>query len=225
MSAIDTMRVLPLFADVRPYHLGQLAAAASLRPVAIRSQLVARGDAVTATILLVRGILELSFITEDGEPSTLGFVGPGLVGGDAALLDRGEWAVTLTAATDCVCLWIDGGVFIRTMRDSAPLAFNVAVALARRLRMMFRRNELITTMSAPARLARFLVWTDQQRCAAQVAELPLTQEQLGQLVGVSRETVNKHLRRWTAAGWIRARGRGLEVIDGEALLSEDSRPE
>lgn len=227
------IRSLPVFRGVDSAHMAQIEAATQRRTVESRRWIAARDEPVTGVVLLLRGMVELSFTGPDGASSTLGIVGPGLIGGDAALLDHcapsapageiGAWGVTVIAATDCIYLWIDGACFMRVMQESAPLAFNVACTLARRLRMMFRRNEWISTLSAPARLARFLVWLDQQREAAQASELPLTQEQLGQLIGVSRETVNKHVRRWTLAGWIAPRGRGLEIRDPDALLTEDKR--
>jgi|GEM_PF-5896106 len=45
----------------------------------------------------------------------------------------------------------------------------------------------------------------------------LTQEELAQLVGASRETINKSLAEFVSRGWIRLEGRAVTLIDVERL--------
>jgi CRP-like cAMP-binding protein len=105
------------------------------------------------------------------------------------------------------------------MRESTTFGFNVSVALSRRLRMMFRRHEWISMRSVSRKLAAFLVWLHDQRDPLMPA-VRITQEQLGALVGVSRETANKHLRRWVQLGWIQQRAGAINVVAPEQLLAD-----
>jgi CRP/FNR family transcriptional regulator, cyclic AMP receptor protein len=222
-ASTESLRALRVFADVEPDVLGELAARAQVRSAANRAVIVERGDAVTGIVIVMQGQVQVSFMTLDGEMSTLGFVGSPTMVGDAAILDGGPYGVTVIAAPECTYLWLEAAALLAAMQRSARCAFNVARDLSRRLRMMARRNEWITSLSVPGRLARFLLWTAEQQ---HTDELLITQEQLGNLIGVSRETVNKHLRQWARAGWIEQDGRRIVMLDRGGLATiADERQE
>jgi CRP-like cAMP-binding protein len=218
IASVEHLQPLALFAGIEAGVLAHLAAHTRIRSAAPREVIVERGDAVTGVVLMLRGQVQASVSSLDGEISTLAFIGPGALVGDAAVLDGGPYAVTLTAVSRCDFLWIDAEVLVGAMQRSAALACNVARALADRLRQLARRDEWMVTQSVPARLARFLVRTADRQATS---ELSITQEQLGSLVGVSRETVNKHLGRWVQAGWIAQNGRRIAILDRERLLALD----
>jgi CRP-like cAMP-binding protein len=215
---MELLRSLPLFAAVETDVLANLAAHTRIRTAAPREVIVERGDAATGIVLVLRGQVQASVSSLDGDTSTLAFAGPGTIVGDAAALGDGPYAVTITALGRSEFLWIDAQVMVAAMRRSAALACNVARELARRLRKLARRDEWMATLSVPVRLARFLVRTADWQ---ETAVLAITQEQLGSLVGVSRETVNKHLRRWVQAGWIAQNGRTIAILDREQLMRLD----
>lgn len=218
-SLLETIQTLPVFQGLEPSLLARLATAGNLRSAKARAAIVDAYEPVTAIVIVLRGMAEVSLPAEDGRLSLLGFLGPGGMAGDAAVLDRGPYGVSLAGGPDCDYLAIDATAFVHAMRESSTLSFNVAVALSRRLRMMFRRNEWMGTRSVSRKLASFVVWLDGQR-DPHMPMLRITQEQLGALVGVSRETANKHLRRWVQAGWIEQRAGAISVVAPDQLLAE-----
>lgn len=223
---VTVVAALPLFAGVEPALIESVAAASRIQHAAHRETIVDRGDEVTGVIVVLDGLIEVTVLTEEGNVTTIGILGRGAVIGDAALLDRGPYGVGVAAGPSCRYLWIGAAAFMRAMRESNTLTFNVATALARRLRMMFRRDEWNSIRSVARRLANFLIWLDEQRRNLGPSDpaLPVTQEQLGSLIGVSRETVNKHLRRWAQAGWIDQAQGALVVIDPQRLASDEIEP-
>jgi len=215
------MRALPLFHNLEQPLLDRLAAASSVRVAKGRAQIIAAYEPVTAIIVVLRGMAEVSIPVEDGRLVLIGFLMPGSLAGDAAALDRGPYGVSLAGGPDCDYLRIDTAAFLHAMRESSTFAFNVSVALSRRLRTMFRRHEWISWRSVSRKLAAFLVWLHEQRDPHMPA-VRITQEQLGALVGVSRETANKHLRRWVQLGWIQQRAGAIHVMAPEQLLADSS---
>jgi CRP/FNR family cyclic AMP-dependent transcriptional regulator len=218
-DSLRAMRALPLFQDLELPLLDRLAAASSIRVAKGRASIVAAYDPVTAIIVVLRGLAEVSLPSEDGRLTLLGFLMPGALAGDAAALDRGPYGVSLAGGPDCEYLRIEPRAFLHAMRESSTFAFNVSVALSRRLRMMFRRHEWMSWRSVSRKLAAFVVWLHEQRDPHMPA-VRITQEQLGALVGVSRETANKHLRRWVQLGWIEQRAGAIHVVAPEAMLGE-----
>jgi CRP-like cAMP-binding protein len=217
-SLFETMQALPVFHAVDPMLLKRLASASSVRSVTARGQIVDAYDPVSAVLVVLRGMAEVSLPSEDGRLALIGFLVPGHLAGDAAVLDRGPYGVTLAGGPDCDVLRVEPAAFVHAMRESTTLAFNVAVALSRRLRMMFRRQEWMQMRSVSRRLASFLIWLDAQREPGKPS-LRITQEQLGALVGVSRETANKCLRRWVQAGLLEQRAGSIAVIDPPRLMA------
>jgi CRP/FNR family transcriptional regulator len=94
--------------------------------------------------------------------------------------------------------------------------------LARRLRRMTTsRSDLVFT-DAPGRVAKLLLRLGQrfgvQRDGSVEVHHDLTQDEIAQLVGSSRETVNKVLGEFANRGWIKLSGKGLLIADTERLM-------
>lgn len=218
-SSLLNLRALPLFHNLEAPLVEHLERASRIRAVEGRKQIVTAFEPVTDIIVVLRGMAEVSLPTDDGRLSLIGFLMPGAIAGDAAVLDRGPYGVSLAGGPACTYLCIQAPAFAHAMRESSTLAFNVSVALSRRLRMMFRRHEWMSWRSASRRMAAFLVWLHEQR-AHHMPAVHITQEQLGALAGVSRETANKHLRRWVQLGWVQQEAGAIHVVAPEMLRSE-----
>jgi CRP-like cAMP-binding protein len=202
----------PLFHRLGDATLDTILAASRSLFVAPRHVITSAGEPAPAVLVVLSGRVQLATEDQTGVRSTLGVLGPGTVIGDAALLDpggyaieAGAFAVTATALEDVLYLAIDAGVFRDLMATDARFAGNVARVLARRLRMMVVRDAWLATLELPARLARFIAWlADNEAGRAGNTETELTlrisQEKLGELVGATRESVNKHLRDWARNG-------------------------
>jgi CRP-like cAMP-binding protein len=226
---------LPIFQGLDDATLEALAADIRSHFVEARQVIAHKGDSVSAVIIVARGRVQIATVTKDGDCSVLGFLGPGALIGDAAVLDQGgvflddgAFAVSATAQEDCLFLAIDRSVFLQHMESNVRLACNVARALARRLRMMIVRDAWLTSLDVPSRLARFILWLAGQEgvCDGGQAQLGLRvpQEQLGALIGATRESVNKHLRDWSRLGIVEHAGGRIMILDLPRLraISEQS---
>lgn len=153
-----------------------------------------QGDHVARPGVIERGLVRLSAVSADGREVVLGLLGPGDVLDECALLDE---ASAVTASV------VDTAMVRRIDRDAD--ASRIATALARRLRATTDLLEEAMLHDVRTRLLRRL----QDLAAGHHAgmRLPLTQDELGRMIGASRETVNRALRDLAGRGALDAAAR------------------
>ncbi|MBO3087978.1 Crp/Fnr family transcriptional regulator [Cellulomonas dongxiuzhuiae] len=173
-------------------------------------------------LYLVRdGKIKLGRRSNDGRENLLAVLGPGEMFGELSLFDPGPRTATATVVADAVVLELGHRDLITWLADKPMVAEHLLQALARRLR---RTNEALADLvfsDVPGRVAKALLDLS-TRFGQQVDEgirvaHDLTQEELAQLVGASRETVNKALADFAARGWVRREGRAVVLLDVDRL--------
>lgn len=180
-----------------------------------------QGEPGTQLHVILDGKVKLFHTSADGRENMLAVIGPGDVVGELSLFDPGERTATASALTDVSVASLDHEALRPWLREHLEVAEQLLGALARRLR---RTNEAVADLvfsDVPGRLAKALL-----DLAARFGErgpegvrlrLDLTQEELAQLVGASRETVNKALADFAGRGWLRQSGRTVVLLDQERL--------
>src|SRR5215475_13461975 len=115
-----------------------------------------------------------------------------------------------------------GHDYLRHWLTGRPdVAMHLLQALARRLRRVNDVNADLVFTDVPGRVAKALLdlaerFGEEQEEGLQVHH-DLTQEELAQLVGASRETVNKALADFAARGWLQLSARSVLILDAERL--------
>ena len=171
--------------------------------------------------MILDGKVKLGQSSADGRESLLAVMGPGEIFGELSLFDPGLRTSTATALTDAVVLGLSNEQLRPWLAGRPEVAAALLQALARRLR---RTNEAMADLvfsDVPGRVAKALM--DLGEKFGQVTGEGLmvthdmTQEELAQLVGASRETVNKALADFAQRGWIRLESRQVTILDVERL--------
>ena len=189
---------------------------------------VVRGDTVFAEgepgdrlFVVVEGKVKLGQTSVDGRENLLAVLGPGEMFGELSLFDPGERTSTATALTDVMLLGL-GQRDLRPWLTGRPeVAAELLQALAQRLR---RTNEAMSDLvfsDVPGRVAKALLELSEKFGTPVDGGIlvahDLTQEELAQLVGASRETVNKALADFAQRGWLRLEARAVVLLDVERL--------
>lgn len=176
-----------------------------------------QGDPGDQMFAIVSGKVKVNRTAPDGRTSLLAVLGPSDVFGELAIVDPGprtSTVITLTAV-DARCIERDS--LLESMADSPEVAQQLLRVLARRLRRANNHRADLIFTDVPGRVAKQLVVLAQQFGIREHHELrvphELTQEEIAQLVGSSRETVNKALTEFTRRGWIRTKGRTVWIRD------------
>lgn len=195
-----------LFGTLSPRDLDALIAVTRTVQLAARTQLFHKGDQGTQVYVVIHGTLKALTTSEEGDDVVFSILGEGEVFGEIALLGRPQRTATITAITPCELLVIDRRDFLAVLRSHPEAAIELLSVLAERLTRVSELVEDTLFLNLPVRLAKkfmHLARTHGEQLAAGVKiDLRLSQEEWGDLVGATRESINKQLRAWTETGWI-----------------------
>ena len=206
---------LPLFAGLAPREIEALAAVTRNQTVPARAELFHKGDAGTQVYAVVEGTLKVVASSEEGAEIVLNLLGPGAVIGEVAVLCDAPRSASVVALTACELLAIERRDLFAFLRSHPDASLALMSVLAERLRHLSGLVEDTLFLNLPVRLATKLVELAEshgQRTPEGLRiELKLSQEEWGDLVGATRESINKQLRAWGDAGLVRL-DRGYLVI-------------
>jgi CRP-like cAMP-binding protein len=217
----DVLKNNPLFAVLDPD--GAAALRSSLVEIGITKgqALFREGEPGDQMYVILDGKVKLGQTSPDGRESLLAVLGPGEMFGELSLFDPGLRASTATALTDAIVLGLSNEQLMPWLAGRPEVAAALLQALARRLR---RTNEAMGDLvfsDVPGRVAKALMDLGEKFGTVTSEGLlvthDMTQEELAQLVGASRETVNKALADFTQRGWIRLESRQVVILDVERL--------
>jgi CRP/FNR family transcriptional regulator, cyclic AMP receptor protein len=157
----------------------------------------------------------------DGRENLFSILGPSDMFGEMSVLDPGPRMSTATALTNVEPVAMDRAMLREWIASRPEVAEQLLRVLARRLRRISTSRAEMVFTNAPGRIAKLLLRLAQrfgvQRDGADEVTHDLTQDEIAQLVGASRETVNKVLSDFTNRGWIRLRGKGVIISEAERL--------
>jgi len=207
-----------LLAGIPPADVRAVLALARRRTFARGEVVFHRGDPADTVHLVVKGRFDVRVTTRFGDVVALGICGPGDAFGELALVTGGERSATVSALEQAETLSLRRDALERLTRELP----SVNVALVRLLAAQVERlSELLVeayTVDADARVARRLLeLSATYGPAGGGADVPLTQEEIAELAGASRATVNRVLRGLEREGAVRLRRGRTVVVDLEAL--------
>lgn len=215
------VRRAPLFTALDDASAATLRATMDTVRLPKGATLFSEGDEGHHLYVIIEGKLKLGTSSGDGRENLLSILGPGEMFGELSLFDAGPRTSTATAVTDVRLLSLGHDQVIPWITRHPQVALDLLERLAQRLR---RTNEVVGDLvfsDVPGRVAKALIDLG-DRFGKETNEglyvhHDLTQEELAQLVGASRETVNKALADFASRNWIRLDGRAVLIIDVDRL--------
>ena len=217
----EVVRRAPLFTALDDAAAASLRASMDQVKVLKGNVLFAEGDSGDHLYVIVDGKLKLGTSSTDGRENLLSILGPGEMFGELSLFDPGPRTSTATAVTDAKLLSLSHAKVIPWLKENPEVSLQLLARLAQRLR---RTNEAVGDLvfsDVPGRVAKALIDLGDRFGKVTDEGLfvhhDLTQEELAQLVGASRETVNKALADFAGRGWLKLDGRAVLITDVERL--------
>jgi CRP-like cAMP-binding protein len=215
------VRKAPLFTALEESAALSLHASMDSVKISKGSILFAEGDEGDHLYVIVEGKIKLGTSSGDGRENLLSILGPGEMFGELSLFDPNPRTSTATAVTDAKLLSLGQTKLIPWLTENPRVSLNLLASLAQRLR---RTNEAVGDLvfsDVPGRVAKALIDLGErfgkQTDEGLLVNHDLTQEELAQLVGASRETVNKALADFAGRNWLKLDGRAVLIIDLERL--------
>ena len=183
--------------------------------------LFSEGEPGDSLYIVLSGKLKVGRRAGDGRQNLIAVMGPSDMVGELSLFDPGPRTATATAVVDTRLARLRKQALRPWLTNRPEIAEQLLRVVARRLR---RTNAMLGDLiftDVPGRVAKQLLQLSQRFGTMENGQLrvthDLTQEELAQLVGASRETVNKALADFAHRGWVRLEGKTVVILDRERL--------
>jgi CRP-like cAMP-binding protein len=188
------------------------------RRIASGATLFAKGDPGSELFALVSGTVKITVPSIDGREAILTLLRRGEIFGEIALLDGQPRTADAVAMADCELMVIERRDFLGFVQNEPKVAIKLIALLCARLRIADARIEEAAFLNLPTRLARLLVQLLEDNAAAD-KKLAITQQKISEMLGASRESVNKHLQTWAKHKVIALKRGVIVVLAPEALAA------
>jgi CRP/FNR family cyclic AMP-dependent transcriptional regulator len=215
---LSVLRKHPIFCDLDAEALDQLCRYARHTTLKRGAAIFSRGDSGNSLIAVISGTVKISVSSADGRSAILNLIGPGEIFGEVAVLDGQARTADATANTNCEIFVIDRREFLPFVRSQPALAMKFIELLCTRLRWTSDQVEQVILQDLPGRLASALIrLTEKHKLAPGGRTIAITQQEISEMVGMTRESINKQLRAWAARNWVRLEHGVIVVLNAEPL--------
>ena len=185
------LRKVPLFASFAPERLEALVGATSSKRLAAREELFHKGDPAAQVYVVASGRLKVVTTSADGDEVLFAILDEGEVVGELPMLTGGRRTASVVALEPSELLALARRDFLRFLREQPECAIELMVVLAERYGAEDADGTRI--------------------------DLRLSQGELADLVGTTRESVNKQIRAWSEQGVVRMARGEVTILDRERL--------
>ena len=224
-ESLQLIARVPLFAELSSAELERIADVAIPRSFPKGVRVFHEGDHSDACYIVRTGDLRVTREHSDGRAIALATLGPGDIFGELAMLDGGTRSASVETLSESVLLGLPATDVRRVIADHGDIAAKLIVAITRRLRETNERVARQSFQTVPSRVAGVLSQLIAEEASEErpqiTVSLPsdgregitvrMTQADLAQLAGTSRESVSRFLATLERAGVV-AVGRGRVTV-------------
>jgi len=221
VDATEALRKTSLFGGLSEPALKEIAARTVQRKYRKGSVLFVQGESGERCFVIVSGTVKISAFHPEGREAVLAVLGPGDIFGELALFGQSERSADATAIEDAELLSLDADSLNGAIANHAQIGTALLHVLGQRLRQSNEAFQDIAFFDVPGRVARRLADLADAHGTEQtegvMIDVALSQESLAQMVGATRESVNKALALLKRRGLVARVGRRYIVSDVEKL--------
>jgi CRP/FNR family transcriptional regulator, cyclic AMP receptor protein len=217
---LSLLRNHPLFRDLPPGVIEHLGSYMKTRKVPRGAAIFAKGDPGTGLMGVLAGSVKISVASAEGKDIVLNIFREGEIFGEIALLDGRPRTADATAMSPCELVVIERRDFVPFLSGHPDVMLKFIEILCSRLRHTSEQVQDVTFLNLPTRLAKTLLeLTSVQEGSAPRRKVAITQREISQIIGKSRESTNKQLRAWAKRGWIRLERGGVNIVAPDKLAA------
>lgn len=226
--ALDTalLRRNSLFAVLDDTEMEAMLEFAKVRRAAADERIFTKGDPGDSLYVILRGRVAVQTESDEAKVMLLNILDTGSLFGEIAMLDGGERTATVVAQEATELLRIDRRDFMPFLLQRPDLCVRLMTVLCERVRWTSAIIEDTVFLNVPRRLAKRILMLSHAYGRTTDAGTRITtfvsQEDLANMLGVSRESVNKTLKQFQTAGAISYRN-GYIIVHDESFLDQVSR--
>jgi len=224
MTYVDFLKKVPLFSELDDGELQQLAAVVREHHYKKHTTIVHVDDPGNALYILKSGLVKVTIEDQHGYEMILRILYPTDFFGDMSLLDGMPRSATVTTQEFSDVMTISRDHFLNIIEKSPKILLKMTVVVSQRLR---KANELIHSLAffdVYGKVARTLLNLAQERGRVTeqgtVIDMRLTQQELAELAGMTRETMARTLREFQQAGCRRVESGVISILALDMLRRE-----
>jgi CRP-like cAMP-binding protein len=206
-----------LLREADPKTLDQLTAASVVVSYGNRQRIFDRGDDGDRLLGVLAGQVRIYVISSEGRELIMNVIMPGELFGEISLIDGKPRSASAVAVGETDLLHIKRADLQSLLQKNSELCFKFMSVLCERVRWTSGLLEDASLLDLPARLAKRLLnlaeGVGEKEGDAIRIGVKLSQTDLGNMLGVTREAVNKQLREWKKDGIV-------DMTDGQVLIQD-----
>lgn len=223
MASDETiLATLPFFAKMQPEELHDLFARLKRRTYRAGETIFHKDDAGTTMYIISEGTVKISVPSEVGNEMILSILSSGDFFGELSLFDGKPRSATVTSSGPTEVFVLHRDDFIEFVGKHPRVSLGIISALSKRIRLTDTLVEDVVFLDIPARLAKKLL--ELSRTHGKLMpngsldiELRLTQQDLANMLGTTRESVNRQLVTFQERGFIKIDRQRISVIKASEL--------
>jgi CRP-like cAMP-binding protein len=223
MDRAEELSKTTLFRGLDAAALNDLAERTIQRKYRKGSVVFVQGEQGDRCFAIVSGAVKISAYHSDGREAVLAMLGPGDVFGELSPFDEVPRSADATAAENTELLSLDGTAVIEAISRHPQIGVALLRIMSKRLRMANEAFQDVAFFDVGGRVARRLADLAETHGVSQadgvLIDALISQERLAQMIGATRESVNKALAALARRGLVKRVGRRYLVSDIEALRS------
>jgi CRP/FNR family transcriptional regulator, cyclic AMP receptor protein len=211
------LRSHPFFTGLDGQIVERLVPYALTRKVKRGTLLFRKGDAGSNLYAVCAGAVRVSAPSDQGKDAIFNLFVPGEIFGEVAFLDGGPRTADAVVIESGELMVIERRDFVPLLQAYPELALRLLEVLCGRLRRTSQQVEDIVFLGLEPRLAKALLHLYGHSSSKASPKFKVTQRDISQLIGASRESVNKQLRSWQRRKWLKLERRGLVILAPDML--------
>jgi len=219
-SKAEKRRVLQshyLFGKLNSKHIDRLVSCIVEKSIARGTIIFARDDPGSSLFAIRNGAVKITVPSVAGHDVVFNLMTNGDIFGEIALLDGRPRTADAVAITDCELFVIKRRDFLPLVQEEPQIAVKLIEVLCARLRQMTQQAESLMFLPFPSRLAKALLRLSSRDGARSERKIAITQKDLGNIIGMARETTNRQLRLWQQQNWVRLERGRIVILSVRAL--------
>jgi CRP/FNR family transcriptional regulator len=218
----DDLRRVPLFRRLGGEDLERLGKVALLRLWAKGETLFEEGDPSDLFLVITSGRVKVFKVTPDGRHLILEIFGPGDPVGAVAVYEERPYPATGIALEEVEAVAIPRRDFFALLDTHPTLVRGLLLAMTRRLVELTLRLAELTGGRVESRIARLFSKLaenlgEENGDGAVFIPLPLSRQELADLIGTTIETCIRVMSRWGKEGIVETRSDGFTILDRDRL--------
>lgn len=178
-------------------------------------------DPASAFYLVKEGRVKIYKTAADGREQVLSILGDGQVFGDVPVFDGGPYPATAATMDETVIYQVKRDEFEEFVRRHPEVALKLLRVLGQRLRQAMELVRDLSFKQVPHRLAGLLLSLGRdygtEADDGTLIDMKLSRQEMAEIVGTSRETVTRELKKMESAGMLRLEARRIIITDREKL--------